>query len=232
MKIKNYVCGLGLSLCAVSASSEIVDVNISNLTQGIYFTPILIAAHNSDAYIYHLGEEASPDMAALAEGGDISGVSLAITSAGGVVMENPAGGMLAPATYTTAMDFDTGEMGYLSIAAMVLPTNDGFVGLDSWPIPSTAGTYTLYLNAYDAGSEANDEIVNGGGAPGVAGIPINPGADGGVDATGVTNTETNDKVHVHRGVLGDTDLEGGPSDLDSRIHRWLNPVAKVVVTVK
>jgi hypothetical protein len=39
-------------------------------------------------------------------------------------------------------------------------------------------------------------------------------------------------VHIHRGNLGDTDITGGISDVDSRIHRWLNPVAKVTVTVK
>ena len=38
-------------------------------------------------------------------------------------------------------------------------------------------------------------------------------------------------IHVHRGVLGDTDAAGGNSDLDSRIHRWLNPVAKVELTI-
>jgi hypothetical protein len=32
-------------------------------------------------------------------------------------------------------------------------------------------------------------------------------------------------------VLGDTDPSGGVSDLDSRIHRWLNPVAKLVLTI-
>jgi len=32
--------------------------------------------------------------------------------------------------------------------------------------------------------------------------------------------------------LGDTDLSAGTSDLDSRVHRWLNPVAKLTVTVQ
>ena len=51
-------------------------------------------------------------------------------------------------------------------------------------------------------------------------------------ATGVTSTESNQMVHIHRGNIGDTDATGGISDVDSRIHRWLNPVAKVTVTVK
>ena len=115
---------------------------------------------------------------------------------------------------------------------MVLPTNDGFVGLDGWEIPEAAGTYTVYLNAYDAGTEVNDEIINGMGMPGDAGIPAAPGGDGGMGATGVTMTESNSTVHIHRGNVGDVDENAGISDVDSRIHRWLNPVAKIVVTVK
>lgn len=232
MKFKPLLAGLSFCAATSTVSAEVIDVSITNLTQGMYFTPILIAAHNDNAYLYHLGEEASDALATMAEGGDISMLSTAVTDAGGVVSENPAGGLLAPAAYAMATDFDTGDMSYLSIGAMLLPTNDAFVGLDSWMIPSEAGTYTFYLNAYDAGSEANDEIINGGGALGTPGIPANPGMNGGENATGVTDTETNEMVHVHRGNLGDTDPAGGVSDVDSTIHRWLNPVAKVVVTVQ
>ena len=115
---------------------------------------------------------------------------------------------------------------YLSIAAMLLPTNDGFVGLDALKIPKKKGSHTFYLNAYDAGTEANDEIVNGGGAPGTPGIPADPGGNAGSGAAGVTGSDHNVTVHVHRGIVG-----GDYSDLDSAVHRWMNPVAKVVITV-
>ncbi len=126
---------------------------------------------------------------------------------------------------------DTGTNSYLSLVAMLLPTNDGFVGLDGWEIPSTAGTYTVMLNAYDAGTEANDEIINGGGAPGVPGIPAAPAGNGGMNATGVTSSESNMLIHIHRGNLGDDDLMAGISDLDNTVHRWLNPIAKLTVVV-
>ena len=120
---------------------------------------------------------------------------------------------------------------YLSLVAMLLPTNDGFVGLDSLKLPTAAGTYSYYVNGYDAGTEANDELITGGGAPGVAGIPAAPGGDGGINGTGVTSTESNTVVHIHRGVLGDDEADGGDSDLDVTIHRWLNPLAKVIVEI-
>ncbi|SGZ04952.1 Putative uncharacterized protein [Moritella viscosa] len=88
------------------------------------------------------------------------------------------------------------------------------------------------MNGYDAGTEANDEIVNGGGASGVPGIPANPGANGGTGGSGVSSSSANSNIHIHPGNVGDSDISGGVSDLDSRIHRWLNPVGKVVVTVK
>lgn len=233
MNLKPFLYGLSLSLAASSATAEMIDVKISNLTNGMYFTPVLVAAHDSSASLYKLGMEATPQLAMMAEGGQISGLSTLVKDAGGVVSEDPASGMLAPGAYAMAMDIDTGDNKYLSITAMLLPTNDGFVGLDSWHIPETAGTYTIYLNGYDAGSEANNELLkDGSGAPGMPGIPGNPGMNNGTGGTGVAATETNEMVHVHRGVLGDTDAAGGTSDLDSRIHRWLNPVAKVVVTVK
>jgi hypothetical protein len=36
---------------------------------------------------------------------------------------------------------------------MLLPTNDGFVGLDSLTLPTNPGTYLYTLNGYDAGTK-------------------------------------------------------------------------------
>ena len=115
---------------------------------------------------------------------------------------------------------------------MLLPTNDAFAGLNAITIPVDPGTYVFDVPAYDAGTEANDEIVNGGGMPGAAGIPADPGALNGTGGTGVAGADANTNVHIHRNVLGDTDPNGGSSDLDSTVHRWLNPVVRVIVTVR
>lgn len=220
------------AMSAPNLMAEVIDVHVTNLTQGMYFTPLLITAHADTADLFEVGDAAISEIQAMAEGGDISGLVTLANNVGAVSVENPASGLLAPASSIHVIDMSTGANDRLSIVAMLLPTNDGFVGLDSWKIPETAGTYTLYLNAYDAGTEANDELVTGGGASGVAGIPANPGANGGTNGTGVTTTELNQMIHIHRGNIGDTDTTGGISDVDSRIHRWLNPVAKVTVTVK
>ncbi len=213
------------------AQAADLEITVSNLTQGIYYTPIIIAAHTGDAAMFRSGEMASLELQTLAEGGDISLMSALLGNVGADVVENPAGGLLGPGMATTSMLMSADGNNYLSIAAMLLPTNDGFVGLDSWMIPTEAGTYTFTLNAYDAGTEANDEIVNGGGAAGTPGIPASPGGSG-TGGSGVSMTEANGYVHIHPGNIGDSDANGGKSDLDNTVHRWLNPVAKVTVVVK
>ncbi|WP_370738937.1 spondin domain-containing protein [Thalassotalea litorea] len=208
-----------------------LQITVTNLTQGMYFTPLVIAAHSADASMFVVGESASPELQAIAEGGDISGMGTLLTSVSADLVENPADGLLAPgARIETSLSSADGN-DYLSLASMLLPTNDGFVGLNSWKIPTEPGTYSFTLNAYDAGTEANDEIVNGAGAPGEPGIPAAPGMNAGIGATGVTSTEDNVLVHIHRGNLGDDDLSGGKSDLDNTVHRWLNPVARITIVV-
>ncbi|MBU2891718.1 spondin domain-containing protein, partial [Colwellia sp. D2M02] len=163
---------------------------------------------------------------------NITGLAGIVDAVSGNKVENPADGLLAPSQSTMAMLETTDGNQYLSITAMMLPTNDGFVGLNSWMIPTAPGSYDIYLNAYDAGTEANNELIlAGSGVVGMPGIPAAPGGSG-INGTGVTNTETNQSVHIHRGSLGDDQPESGNSDLHNTVHRWLNPVAKVTVTVK
>lgn len=228
------------TLLAILATTSIgsvyaadLSIEIENLTHGITFTPFVVAAHSEGTHLFQSGQAANPEIQAIAEGGAISGAVTLLNSISADVVENPAGGLLGPGTATEAFTLNTADTNtQLSIAAMLLPTNDGFAGLDAWTIPSEAGTYTVFLNAYDAGTEANDEIVNGGGASGVPGIPVAPAGDAGTGGTGAAGDDTNTNIHIHRGTLGDTDPTGGDSDLDSTIHRWLNPVVKVTVTVQ
>ena len=226
-----------LSISAIIfASSQVqaqdLSITVTNLTQGLHFTPIVTSAHTGNDHIFMVGTSASAELQAMAEGGDISGLVTILSNADANTNENPAGGFLAPGTSTTYMLTNDSANTHLSMAAMILPSNDGFVGVDSWKIPTDAGTYTIMLNAYDAGTEANNEIINGGGAPGVLGIPGAPSGGSGTGATGITDTESNTMVHIHRGSIGDDDMNGGKSDLNNSIHRWLNPVAKFTVTIQ
>lgn len=224
---------LSASLAAMPSQATDFNVEIVNLSNGIWFTPFLVAAHPEGTSLFTTGQPASPEIQAMAEGGAISGLVTALQGLGATIGENPAGGLLPPAN-SANIDLNTDGTAnvLLSVVAMLLPTNDAFAGLNSVVIPTEPGRYVFNLPAYDAGTEANDELLTGGGAPGVPGMPADPGGLAGTGGTGAAGADANTNVHIHRNALGDTDIAGGASDLDSRVHRWLNPVVRVIVTVR
>lgn len=207
---------------AFTAQAANVDVKITNATDGIYFTPLIVAAHSDDTYLFRTGETASAEIEIMAEEGNIAGLVALAESAGTDVRANPAEGILNPgASATTTLYANPGDV--LSVAAMLLPSNDAFIGVDSWKIPKKKGTYVIKANGYDAGTEANDELAGS--------VPTPPFITFGEGGTGVDTEVANGAVHIHPGNLGDTDATGGLSDFDSTQHRWLNPVATITVTV-
>lgn len=256
------IAGLALSTATQVSAAEI-KVTITNLTQGMHFTPRLLVAHEPAVSLFKVGTEASPQLQRLAEGGAIGAADDDDADDFGSLLESDGvadltawqafPGLVNPASSSAEYTFDTEDFPLLSMAAMLIPTNDAFVGLDSYAIPTEPGTYTVYLNAYDSGTEANDEInsaqttltlVSGsfGGAPGAPGMAapdptqanLNAGAlgvTGSVDGDVYTPAAGEGAVHIHRNALGDTNTDGGISDLNPTVHRWLNPVAKVTITV-
>ena len=219
-----------LMVGAVQAAE--IEVKIVNNTGVSFFTPLLVATHAHDTQLFKTGMAASASLQAMAEGGDIAHLVADLSAADANIVENPAAGLLAPGTHTMATLNTDASNDSLSLVAMILPTNDGFIALNNWKVPTTPGVYKVALNAYDAGTEANDEIINGAGAPGEAGIPADPSGNGGENGTGVAGAAVEGFVHIHRGILGDTDGTGGMSDLDATKHRWMNPVATAIITVK
>ncbi len=234
MKTLAKIAILAASMSSTYVSAQDLSITITNLTNGLAFTPVLVAAHDATGNLFDVGTTASANLQAMAEGGALTGLQ---TDLDAVAATHAASGapLLAGTSVTLALNTDAAPTNtLLSVVAMLLPTNDGFMGLDSVAIPTTAGTYTFHLNGYDAGTEANDELLNpgAGGAPGVAGIPADPGLQAGSGGTvGVAVADSNATVHIHRGAIGDDNLTGGNSDLVNTVHRWLNPVARVTVVV-
>jgi len=221
--MKSTLTKIALSSALLLSSSLVasdIEVKITNLTKGISFTPLLVSAHNASVKLFMGGTPASANLKAMAEGGDISGLVSDLNATNADIVQDPAAGLLAAGATTTAELNTTTGNDYLSVVAMMLPTNDGFIGLNGIKIPTTAGTYRYTLNAYDAGTEANDELASH--------IPALATGSG---ATGI-NTTAEGFVHIHRGNIGDFDSTGGVSDLNAQTDRFLNPVASVVITVK
>ena len=121
-----------------------LKIEITNLSNAIYFTPLLVSAHDKHTHVFQPGVAASASLQAMAEGGNISGLIADLDAAGASSAANPAAGLLAPGASTTATVKMSKGNRYLSITAMLLPTNDGFVGLDAMKIPKKKGSHTFY----------------------------------------------------------------------------------------
>ena len=189
-------------------------VTITNITNAVIFTPILVASHRTQIDLIGLGAPASEELTAIAEAGDISLLEAVLKGMNHVADVQNSGGLLMPGDSITVVVKARHGPRRISLAAMMLPTNDGFIALDSVKAPNR-GTLTYYSPGYDAGTEPNDEWcanIPGGGTCAGEGLspPVgNPGDEG--------------YVHIHRGIHGVGELE--PATYD-----WRNPVARITVT--
>ncbi len=73
--MKKLIAGLVLAggLNATVQARELT-VEVTNLTNGITYTPLLVSAHNRQTDLFELSEPASASLQAMAEGGDLSGL--------------------------------------------------------------------------------------------------------------------------------------------------------------
>lgn len=184
------------------------EVTITNITRGSFFTPVLVASHRPGVELFTLGQAASEELAALAEGGDIMPLEQTLLSNSNVVGTGHSDGLLGPG-HSVTVRVPAGNANQISLAAMILPTNDGFIALNGVAIPRS-GSQTFIVNGYDAGSEPNDELCQSIPGPDCGGEGGSPGAGG------------EGFVHIHAGIHGIGDLQAAEYD-------WRNPMASVTV---
>jgi Spondin_N len=193
-----------------SRSSRVFEVSITNLTRGQTFTPILVATHSPRAQFFELGEPAGNGLAVLAEDGNTAVLASELASTGEVLDAQTIPGLLAPGATATIRVRANARFDRLSIAAMLIPTNDSFMALSSLDLPWIGGTVTRTLIAYDAGSEPNDERCANIPGPRCGGEGSSPSRNG------------EGFVHVSNGMHG-------IGDLAASVYDWRNPVARVVI---
>jgi hypothetical protein len=185
------------------------EITITNITQGLDFTPIIVATHSQRARLFRLGEAPSDALADLAEGGATGGVEMMLEEMGDLVLDiqTSEGGLIGPGDSVTVTVDATVYHNRLSLAGMLLPTNDTFVAVDAFKLPNKrSGTLAL---AYDAGSEENDELCMNIPGPYCGGTPFSTGLAEGY-------------VHISSGIHGN-------ADLSSDAYDWRNPVAMISV---
>lgn len=204
------------------------EVTIENMAEGQPLSPPVAATHRKTASLFQVGSLASAEVEAIAENGDASGAAALLSSLGQTSAVVSVGVPLTPAgtavgDFTDSVTFEIwarpGDR--LSLATMLICSNDGITGLDRGQLPYHGST-TTYLNAYDAGTEDNTElsadIVDPCSALGPH--PLND------DPNGNENDAVDSNPHMaiahHPGVAGDGDLTSA--------HSWDGAVAKVTIT--
>ncbi|MDB2373246.1 spondin domain-containing protein [Psychrosphaera haliotis] len=190
------------------------DVTVTNLTYSQPFSPLSVVLHN-DGALWSIGEPASVALEKLAESGDNSelfALSYITVSAAG-------SGILMPGTSeTVSISIEDTTESLLSLATMLVNTNDGFTGLNSISLSDlmVGDSWSAMTGVYDAGTEANSEMA--GTIPGPA--------DGGAGYESAR--DDSDMVSMHRGIVSMDD--GLMSSVLTHAHKFDQPTAKITIT--
>ena len=186
------------------------EITVTNLTRGQSFTPILVATHKAGVSLFTEGAPASPELALLAEGGNTAPLAAVLGANPDILDTTTIPGLLAPGKSVTVQVKMEDGFDHVSMAAMLIPTNDGFFALNGVRGPKGQKMLSFESPAYDAGSEPNDELCASIPGPACGGEGASPNAGG------------EGFVHIHAGIHGIGNLPAADRD-------WRNPVAKVTI---
>lgn len=149
-----------------------IRISVRNTSEigGTFLTPTYFGFHDGSFDLFEAGEAASAGLEMLAEDGGAGGLAAerlaADADSQGVVVFGAAGPIATQEFTTTTLDVDGVSNGYVSLAAMILPSNDAFIGTDDAvrlfdEDGEFLGAQTLYFSGedvYDAGTEVNTEL--------------------------------------------------------------------------
>ena len=207
-------------------------VTITNAALGQPVAPSVIATHTDAFRLFDLGPTpvlGDSDytlyfgLATVAETGSPVPLVDEVAASDGVweavaLLTSRTPPILLPGESNTITIHASGNAKYLSAAAMLGATNDAFYAVRGVPLPKGVGKTThFYANAYDAGSELNEESADTVGALGAT-------DDDPITGDGI-NENGEGYIHVHAGIHG----IGGPDGLDAAIYDWRNPVVEVTI---
>lgn len=188
-------------------------ITITNITHGMLFTPFVAAIHTSQIALFELGSPASDELARVAEGGDTGPLAAKLNDSAEVFAVGSGSGPLFPGQSVTLHINGPKHLSkyrHLSLASMLVPTNDTFVSLNSVKLPLT-GSVMYLAKSYDAGSEINDESCVNIPGPFCGGEGYSPDSEG-------------------EGFVFPSPATHGEGDLSTATYRWSDPVAKITIT--
>ncbi|VAV95822.1 hypothetical protein MNBD_ACTINO01-106 [hydrothermal vent metagenome] len=190
-------------------------VTVENLTENQTLTPAVVAAHEASFKLFTRNRPASNGLAQLAENGGVPVLVDELSTndeVGDVAVAGSA--PIPPGQTASTLITTTGEYGPISVAAMLICTNDGFAGISGAKVSDRRAETTRYGRAYDAGTEINTQSF----------VDLVPPCSNSTSGTGTSNPDLaeNGTVQRHRGIT-----ETG--DLSPATHGWDDPVIKVTI---
>ena len=210
MLILIFVLVSGLSFADEERDTKKFEIIITNLTRGQIFSPPIAIVHNRSFSLFKLGDEASPELAALAENGDTGPL---VDQIEGKYPYAVTDGPIPPgATKSLKIEIrKSSPLRLISLAGMLVGTNDAFFAArDIWFLGKSI--VNVRAPAYDAGSEKNSEkcwFIPG------------PPCDHSSNLHDPDDPEG--YVHIHAGIHGIRFILK-PAD-----HDWKNPVAAITI---
>ncbi len=166
------------ALLPVTSQAALVNlkIKVENLapTNSVAFAPLRVGLHNGTFDAFNLGDIAGAPIISVAEGGSGADWFPAFAAADptavlGTVLPNPAGPLLPGASGTASFTIDTDVNPFFTFAAMVVPSNDFFIGND---LPTEYRLFDMNGNlqissitqlaseVWDAGSEVFDPAAS------------------------------------------------------------------------
>ena len=218
------ICGLTICalLLATSAHADYTrkyEVTITNITKGQSFTPQLVLAHSRRGILFELGSPASLPLEVLAEAGDTSPLTDDLLGMRNRVNDvHTIPGLLGPGQSVSTTLEATPHHRYLSVAAMLIPTNDTFFALNGVRLPRYRRTF--HALGYDAGTEANDQNCENIPGPRCGGEGHSMGPNDGDEGY----------VYVSNGFHTLPASDSGEV-LGPQVYDWRNPVARIKVQI-
>ena len=184
-------------------------VKVTNLSKSLILTPFLVATHTHGLQLFQLGSPAIWELEAVAEAGDTGPLeSLAGSHPDVFDVETSNGPVLPGETVEVYIGVDK-EHRFVSLASMILPSNDGFIALNGVLGPDWH-PMSYYSPGYDAGTERNSELCDFIPGPICQGEGLSP------------NDPGEGYVYIHDGIHG-------IADLDPATYDWKNPVALIKI---
>ncbi len=160
-------------MMTTGATAATLKVTVDNLSpqNGTLTTPLWFGIHDGSFDLFNVGDAASQPLERLAEDGTIDPLAASFTGTAQGVVTGPSNPPIGPGETGTSIftiNPQPSESLYFSYAAMLLPSNDAFIGNENpfaRQIFDANGNFTgadfIVPGAavWDAGTEVNDELA-------------------------------------------------------------------------